>query len=294
MKPNDAISIMLSSINNDNLNHFYKTVENYTESLSKSGSAYGKIKRLLNQKPKKLSLLKEIPRELKTLIKLEDVKEDNVYLNNEIKSLIDELLIEWDNFKVYKYHNLPIRNKILLHGPTGNGKTTIAKHIAKLSKLPFIEINSDMVIDSHIGSSGRSIFKIFDQINEPCILFWDEVDTIGRMRGVGNDSAAGLENERMVNSMLINIEKLGEDVIFIGATNRYKVLDPAFLRRFDVKFELIAPNINQKKVFVKQMQDFYKIPESFINSDIMKMESYSEIKMNLVDSARKYVLLNLT
>lgn len=65
-------------------------------------------------------------------------------------------------------------------------------------------------------------------------MFWDEVDTIGRKRGKGNDSAAGMENERMVNSILVNIEKLSNDVIFIGATNRREVLDSAFLRRFDV------------------------------------------------------------
>lgn len=102
-----------------------------------------------------------------------------------------------------------------------------------------------------------------------------------------------MENERMVNSILVNIEKLSNDVIFIGATNRRDVLDSAFLRRFDVQFELTAPNENQKKVFLKQMVEYYKLPESYLNNDLSLFDSYSEIKMMLMDLARKYVLTNL-
>lgn len=290
---NDTIISMLANMNADKRDLFYQSAENYANTLSKSGAFYHRIKRLISEKPMKFIQLDNLPNDLKKLIQQSQITDDNVFLNEQTKSLLDELLLEWENIEVYKFHNLPVRNKILFHGTTGNGKTTIARHIAKLSNLPFVEVNADIIIDSHVGSSGQNIFKIFNQIKEPCVLFWDEVDTIGRKRGKGNDSAAGMENERMVNSILVNIEKLSNDVIFIGATNRREVLDSAFLRRFDVQFELTAPTEIQKQIFSKQMVEYYKLPESYLRNDLSNLNSYSEIKMMLMDLARKYVLSNL-
>lgn len=290
---NDTIISMLANINADKRDLFYKSAEDYANTLAKGGAFYYRIKSLVSEKPMKFIQLDSLPNDLKKLIQQYQITDDNVYLNEQTKSLLDELILEWENIEVYKFHNLPVRNKILFHGTTGNGKTTVARHIAKLSNLPFVEVNADIIIDSHVGNSGQNIHKIFNQIKEPCVLFWDEVDTIGRKRGKGNDSAAGMENERMVNSILVNIEKLSNDVIFIGATNRREVLDTAFLRRFDVQFELTAPDEKQKEIFSKQMVEYYKLPESYLSNDLSKFESYSEIKMMLMDLARKYVLSNL-
>lgn len=290
---NDTIISMLANINADKKDLFYKNVESYISTLALSNDSRYRIVSLLKQKPMKFNQLADLPREIKNLIQLSEVTEENVFLNQDVKTLIDELLIEWENKETFKYHNLPVRNKILLHGTTGNGKTTIARHIAKVSNLPFVEINSGNVIEKTVGSSQGNIFKIFNEIHEPCVLFWDEVDSIGKLRG--NDaSSAGTENERMVNAILVNLEKLNNDVIFIGATNRKEVLDTAFLRRFDVQFELTAPDQNQKKVFLKQMVDYYKFPEHYLDEDLSNLSSYSEIKMMLLDLARKYVLSNLS
>lgn len=290
---NDTIVSMLNYINSGKKDLFYKSVEDYASLLGKNSSIRYRINRLISEKPKEFIRLENLSSDIKNLITQSPITEDNVFLNDVTKSIIDELLLEWSNSEVYKFHNLPIRNKILFHGTTGNGKTTVAKHIAKLSNLPFVEVNSDTMIDSKIGNSGFNIHKIFNQINQPCVLFWDEVDTIGRKRGIGGDSAAGLENERMVNSILVNIEKLNNDVIFIGATNRREVLDSAFLRRFDVQFELTAPSELEKEKFAKQMIEYYKLPESFLPETLSQYNSYSEIKMMFMDLARKFILNKL-
>ena len=287
---NETISLMLTAINSDRRDNFYKAAENYINTLAKGGSHYYGIKRLIDSKPLKLIQLNSLSADIKKLINPSVITDDNVFLNDSTKELFDELLLEWKNAEVYKYHNLGIRNKILFHGTTGNGKTTVAKHISKLVNLPFVEVNADNVIESKIGHSGNNINQIFNQIKEPCILFWDEVDTIGRKRGNGSDSAAAMENERMVNSILVNIEKLSNDVIFIGATNRREVLDSAFLRRFDIQFELTAPSEIEKERFAKQMMEYYKLPETFMPKEFNKYISYSEIKMMFMDLARKYVL----
>ena len=290
---NDTIVAMLHHINSDKKDLFYKAAEDYTGTLAKSGNFHYRLKRLISEKPMRFVQLDSLPNDLKKLITQSIVTDDNVFLNDATKAILDELLLEWENTEVYKFHNLGVRNKILFHGTTGNGKTTVARHIAKLANLPFVEVNSDTIIDSHVGNSGFNIHKIFNQINQPCVLFWDEVDTIGRKRGKGGDSAAGLENERMVNSILVNIEKLSNDVIFIGATNRREVLDSAFLRRFDVQFELTAPSEIEKDRFAKQMIAYYKLPETFLPETLTQYGSYSEIKMMFMDLARKFVLSSL-
>ena len=144
------------------------------------------------------------------------------------------------------------------------------------------------MIDSRIGSTGTNIHNIFNQIKFPCVLFWDEVDTIGRARGKGNDSAAGMENERMVNSVLVNIEKLKNDVVFIGATNRREVLDTAFLRRFDAQLELSHPSKAEKDLFAQKLIEYYKLP--LATYETSSFSNFSDIRLDLVEYARKHVL----
>ncbi len=292
---NDAIVQMLVAINGDKKKLFYESAEKYLTSLAKSNNFHQRIRRLIAEKPMQFTLIENLSGDIKKLITQSIITDDNVFLNDATSAIVTELLLEWKNAEVYKFHNLGVRNKILFHGTTGNGKTTIARHIAKLVNLPFVEVNSDIIIDSHMGNSGANIYKIFNQIKEPCVLFWDEVDTIGRMRGKGSaDSSAGMENERMVNSILVNIEKLNNDVIFIGATNRREVLDSAFLRRFDVQFELTGPSDIEKDRFAKQMIAYYKLPETFALGPLNQYNSYSDIKLAFMDLARKFILQSLT
>lgn len=291
MTANDAVKRMIQAMNHDKLSDFYSVAENYLSTLATGGSIYWDIKHTLNNKPMKMMLLSELSNDVKKLISTESEKTEFVYLCPQIKSLIDDMLFEWENKEVYKVHNLNVRNKLLLHGPTGNGKTTIARNIAKLSKLPFVEVNSDLMIDSHLGSTNQNINKVFNSIKEPCILFWDEIDTIGKKRGGGGNSAAH-ENDRMVNSILINIEKLSNDVIFIGATNRVEVLDTAFLRRFDVLHEVLSPTMEEKEFFVRGLFAYHDVPYKPIN--IKGLENFSRIKDEVISIARQHVIKHIS
>lgn len=291
---NEAIIHLVNSVNIGRMDHFYKWAEDYKETLAQGGEFYYRLASAIKQKPLRLMRLNELSSDMKKLITVNEDVEQNAYLLPEIEFLIDALLKEWRNAETYRFHNLGVRNKILLHGPTGNGKTTIARHIAQSAKLPFVEVNSDMVIDSHLGSTGGNIYKIFKDLKENCILFWDEIDGIGKRRGSTDSSAASSENERMINSMLINMEKMGADVVFIGATNRMEILDPAFIRRFDEIIEIKAPTNNQKIEFRDALGDYYKIPEMEWNSmDISSCKSYSDVKLLFVNIARNYVIKQL-
>lgn len=283
---NEVIVQMVSCANAGKLDILYDYATKYRDTLAKTGDWHYRLNRLIKERPK-IAELKSLPSSVNKLLIQKDIEECVVYLPENISEFVSEFMLEWQNKDVYNNHNLPLQNKVLFHGSTGNGKTTIARHIAKLMGLPFVEINSDMIIDSHIGSTSSNIHNIFKEIKEPCILFWDEVDSIGRKRGGDSSTAAGNENDRMVNSMLVNIEKLGQDVIFFGATNRMDILDSAFLRRFDTIVEIEAPTIEQKVVFFDTLKAYYNIVPSINN--IENIASYSDIKRHFIKEARKMV-----
>lgn len=290
MTANDVIFQLLARQNEGRRDLFYESAENYLKTLSVGGKTYWRIKRLLENKPAILKEFKQLPQNVQKLLNHTEGVDENVFLNQETESLISELLLEWNNKDIYKQHNLKVRHKILFHGATGNGKTTVAKYIAKKSGLAYFEVKPDTVIDSRLGATGNNIQEIFNSINQPSILFWDEIDSIGGIRGASNNGAE-VENDRMTNSILVNIEKLREDVVFIGATNRMEFLDSAFKRRFDVKHEMSAPAENEKARFAQQLIDWYKIPkESLKISDFKNLNSYSEISAALVSVARNIVL----
>lgn len=291
MTANDAVKRMIHAINQDKLSDFYLVAEDYLKTLATGGSIYWDIKGAIGSKPMKMMMLSELSNDVKKLISTDPEKTEFVYLCPKIKLLIEDMLFEWEHKDVYKAHNLNVRNKLLLHGPTGNGKTTVARNIAKLSKLPFVEVNSDLMIDSHLGVTNQNINKIFNSIKEPCVLFWDEVDSIGKKRGSNANNSAAHENDRMVNSILINIEKLSNDVIFIGATNRMDVLDPAFLRRFDVLHEVSNTTIEEKEMFVQGLFSHHDIPASKI--DLSSLENFSRIKDEVIMIARQHVIKHI-
>lgn len=282
---NEAIIRMIGCANVGNIDALYKIADEYKETLNSGGTIHWNIKRKLADRPK-IAQLTALPHTVKSLVMQNTFADEMVYLPDNVDEFVKELILEWDNKELYQNHNLPLQNKILLQGPTGNGKTTIARHIAKLMQLPYVEINSDSVVSSHLGSTGANIHNIFKEIKEPCVLFWDEVDTIGRKRGNGNESAAAHENERMVNSMLINIERLGNDVIFIGATNRHDILDSAFLRRFDAIIEIKEPHIMDKEIFFERLKEYYRIE---IDMPMGEFKSFSSIKNKFIQEARKQI-----
>lgn len=289
--PNEAIIQMISAINVGATDRFYHWAELYRDGVPAGGDIRHKVTNILKQKPMKMMRLDDLDRGIKSLISIAETKEVNAFLSPDARQLIDGLLKEWENAEVYRYHNLGVRNKILLYGPTGNGKTTIARLIANESGLPFVEVNSDSIIDSHLGATGGNINKLFNGLHQACVLFWDEVDGIGKKRGSTDNSSGSTENDRMVNSILVNIEKMGRDVIFIGATNRIETMDTAFIRRFDELVEIAPPTQQQKIEYAEQLSEYYKIPGCTIGPNEMAgCENYSQIKMIFVKAARNYVI----
>ena len=138
---------------------------------------------------------------------------------------------------------IEISNSLLLYGPPGCGKTTVAQFISSVTGLPLVTARLDGLISSLLGSTAKNIRKIFDYASKrECILFLDEFDVIAKLRDDKNELG---ELKRVVNSLIQNIDGLNSDSILIAATNHHELLDPAIWRRFSKVITLEKPQVDE-------------------------------------------------
>ena len=143
---------------------------------------------------------------------------------------------------------------VLLIGPPGTGKTLLAKAIAGESGVPFLSISASEFVELFVGVGASRVRDLFDKARDksPCIIFIDEIDSIGRQRGSGIGGGND-EREQTLNQLLTQLDGFSDNsgIIVIAATNRPDILDPALLRpgRFDRKIEVLLPdNEGRKKI----------------------------------------------
>jgi SpoVK/Ycf46/Vps4 family AAA+-type ATPase len=128
-------------------------------------------------------------------------------------------------------HGLPVRSKLLFCGPPGCGKTLCAEVFASELGLPLFLVKIDRLISSYLGETAGNVRKVFEFARkQPCVLFLDEFDALARSR---DDKGEHNELRRVVNSLLLFIERIQPKGFLIAATNFDQALDPAIWRRFD-------------------------------------------------------------
>ena len=139
---------------------------------------------------------------------------------------------------------------VLLQGPPGTGKTLLAKAIAGEASVPFFSLSGSDFVEMFVGVGASRVRDLFKQAkkNAPCIVFIDEIDSVGRHRGAGGaGSGGGDEREQTLNALLVEMDgfQSGDTVIIVAATNRPDVLDPALLRpgRFDRQVTILPPDV---------------------------------------------------
>ena len=131
-------------------------------------------------------------------------------------------------------HSMP--KGLLMHGPSGTGKTLLAKAVATESEANFISVRGPELLSKWVGESERGIREIFRRARQaaPCVVFFDEIDSIAPTRGMGGDS---MVTERVVSQLLTELDGIQalSGVVVLAATNRADMIDPALLRpgRFD-------------------------------------------------------------
>lgn len=160
-------------------------------------------------------------------------------LQGAMTQLSDEVAL-WGDFD---RAGVPRRNRILLYGPPGCGKTSVAAAFATDLGLPLAVTRVDSLMSSYLGETAANLRTLFDFAGSvPCVLLLDEFDTIGKLRADPSDHG---ELRRVVNSVLQLIETYSGPSIVIAATNSPDILDAALWRRFDAVLELPLPTTEQ-------------------------------------------------
>ncbi len=193
--------------------------------------------------------------------------------------------VEWPIKHPESFKRLGIRppRGILLYGPPGTGKTLLAKAVAKESEANFIHVKGPSLLSMWVGKSEEGVRKVFERARQvsPCVVFFDEIDSLATRRGMENGSNV---TDRVLNQLLAEVDGLEglEDVTIIGATNRPDMLDPALLRpgRFDRVILVDVPDAeSREKIFEVHMKntpvdkgvkiaDLVKQTDGFVGADI--------------------------
>lgn len=153
-----------------------------------------------------------------------------------------------------KFHALGARipHGVLMVGPPGAGKTHLAKAVAGEAQVPFYSLSGSDFVEMFVGVGAARVRDLFDTAkkNAPCIVFIDEIDAVGRRRGM-NINGGNDEREQTLNALLVEMDgfESKHDIIIIAATNRPDVLDPALLRpgRFDRQVVVDAPDVKGRE-----------------------------------------------
>ncbi|MBQ8428617.1 MAG: ATP-dependent zinc metalloprotease FtsH [Clostridia bacterium] len=157
-----------------------------------------------------------------------------------------------------KFSNLGARipSGVLLVGPPGTGKTLFAKAVAGEAGVPFFSVSGSDFVEMYVGVGAKRVRDLFDMAkkSQPCIIFIDEIDAVGRRRGAGLGGGHD-EREQTLNQILVQMDgfESNEGIIIMAATNRADILDPALLRpgRFDRQINVNLPDVKGREQILK-------------------------------------------
>ena len=180
------------------------------------------------------------------LVEIPDVGWDDVGGLEAVKEELREI-VEWPmrHADLFRRARLRPHKGVLLHGPPGTGKTLLAKAVAKQTGANFISVKGPALLSKYVGESEKGIREVFRKARQaaPCVIFFDEIDSLAPRRGSGGDGHVG---ERVVAQLLSEMDGIEdlEGVLVLAATNRVDMLDPALLRpgRFDRVIEIGTPD----------------------------------------------------
>ena len=167
----------------------------------------------------------------------------------------------------------------LLVGPPGTGKTLLAKAVAGEAKVPFFSISGSEFVEMFVGMGAAKVRDLFKQAEEkaPCIVFIDEIDTIGKKRDNGGIPGGNDEREQTLNQLLAEMDGFDgkKGVVILAATNRPDILDPALLRpgRFDRRIPVELPDLQGRLAILKVHSKAVKMDEGIDLSAVAKATS---------------------
>ncbi|MBC5630303.1 ATP-dependent metallopeptidase FtsH/Yme1/Tma family protein [Clostridium sp. NSJ-6] len=180
---------------------------------------------------------------------------DNVAGQDEAKESLTEIIDFLNNPKRYTEIGAKLPKGALLVGPPGTGKTLLAKAVAGEAKVPFLTVSGSNFVEMFVGMGAAKVRDLFKEAekNAPCIIFIDEIDSIGKSRD--NQMQSNDEREQTLNQLLTEMDGFdtSKGIVILGATNRPEILDKALLRpgRFDRRVIVDRPDLIGRKAILK-------------------------------------------
>ena len=232
------------------------------------------------------------------------IKFADVAGEDEAKEILQEIVDFLHNPKKYEEIGAKMPKGALLVGPPGTGKTLLAKAVAGEANVPFFSISGSEFVEMFVGMGAAKVRDLFQQANEkaPCIVFIDEIDTVGKKRDGGGFSGND-EREQTLNQLLTEMDGFDgkKGVVILAATNRPDSLDPALLRpgRFDRRVPVELPDLKGREEILKVHAKNIRVGDNVDYNAIARMASgasgaelanmINEAALRAVRDGRKFV-----